>query len=167
VDEVSSENIVQLRKMIGDNWKSEVNWDGGDGTSEKKTCLIAVDTTYFTDEFVQLVRETLGDGWNVVTLSATSSYTEQYINMIGKHMFIFFGGAKSSSRWGATWALPQNAVVLEFENELKIDGEFQHVAGACGLDSWILTLHKNPPADMRTQAVGLIQQWFAKNPLKA
>ena len=167
VDEVSSENIVQLRKMIGDNWKSEVNWDGGDGTSEKKTCLIAVDTTYFTDEFVQLVRETLGDGWNVVTLSATSSYTEQYINMIGKHMFIFFGGAKSSGRWGATWALPQNAVVLEFENELKIDGEFQHVAGACGLDSWILTLHKNPPADMRTQAVGLIQQWFAKNPLKA
>jgi hypothetical protein len=53
--------------------------------------------------------------------------------------------------------------VVEFQQELKIDGEFQHLAHVAGFKSWVLLLSKGSVTDVQEQIVEQLTKWFKKN----
>lgn len=54
--------------------------------------------------------------------------------LAGAEALIAYGGPKSVSRWGFSWALPKGAKVVEIQNEMEPNGEAAHVSGAAGLE---------------------------------
>lgn len=149
MSEITKENISVLRSYFN-KWSSVII---------PETCIVLYNTTSdtkvspFTYEIVDSVKEVLGDGWNVTSMDMNKSGSEAYIELIGKQLCIFFGGEGMKTVWPKLWALPPGAKVIEFQNELKVDGEFQHMAAAAEFDSWIVTLYKGDAVDMRSQAV--------------
>jgi hypothetical protein len=86
-----------------------------------------------------------------------------YDSFIGASMCIFIGGKKTASRWSKLWALPEGCRVIEFQQELQIDGEFQHLAHVAGFKSWILLLAKGSMSDVQEQILEQLEKWFKKN----
>jgi hypothetical protein len=83
--------------------------------------------------------------------------------LLGASLCIFIGGPKTNHIWSKLWALPKDCCVIEFQQELKIDGEFQHLAHVAGFKSWILLLAKGPEIDVQEQVMEQLQKWFNKN----
>lgn len=155
--EISKEDIFNIRDHFAD-WKSEPD-------KELKTCMILVDNdSICSDSFVKLVSVVLGESWKVDSMPASASGVAAYKALAGKHMCIFFGGPKSESVWAKLWSLPEGCKVFEFQNELKVDGEFQHMAAAAKLDSWIITLHKGNIDEMQKQAIGHFEKLWNSLP---
>jgi len=73
------------------------------------------------------------------------------------------GGKKSSHTWSKLWALPNDCCVIEFQQELQIDGEFQHLAHVAGFKSWVLLLSKGSQTDVQEQIIEQLIKWFKKN----
>lgn len=59
-----------------------------------------------------------------------------YDALLGAKLCIFMGN------YSKLWALPKGCVVVEFQKELEVNGEFQHLAHMCGFIPWILLLPK-------------------------
>jgi hypothetical protein len=53
--------------------------------------------------------------------------------------------------------------VVEFQQELLIDGEFQHMAHVAGFKSWVLLLSKGSIGDVQEQLVEGLERWLKKN----
>ena len=73
------------------------------------------------------------------------------------------GGQKTSENWSKLWALPIGCRVIEFQQELRIDGEFQHLAHVAGFKSWVLLLSKGTVNDVQEQIYEQLVKWFKKN----
>ena len=86
-----------------------------------------------------------------------------YDSLIGSSLCIFIGGQKTQSTWAKLWALPKECCVIEFQQELKIDGEFQHLAHIAGFKPWVLLLSKGTEKDVQEQILEQIGKWFKKN----
>jgi hypothetical protein len=86
-----------------------------------------------------------------------------YDSIIGSSMCIFIGGKKTAHRWSKLWALPEGCRVIEFQQELQIDGEFQHLAHVAGFKSWIMLLAKGSMDDVQEQILEQMEKWFKKN----
>jgi hypothetical protein len=86
-----------------------------------------------------------------------------YDSLIGASMCIFIGGKKTAHRWSKLWALPEGCRVIEFQQELQIDGEFQHLAHIAGFKSWIMLLAKGSMDDVQEQILEQMEKWFKKN----
>jgi hypothetical protein len=129
----------------------------------QKTCVILIDNNSSIDSvFADQVIKHLGSDWIVQIMNANESGAEAYNTLHGQSLCIFFGGPKMNRVWSKLWALPPGASVIEFQNELKIDGEFQYFAGCAKFDSWILTLHKGSQAEMRENAFKQFCEWHAQ-----
>lgn len=147
-------------------------WPTWNANSVPRTCVVLVNnggdtklSPFIAGVTVDGVKGVLGPEWTVDALDMNASGIDAYSALAGKELCIFFGGEKLDSIWPKLWALPSNGSVLEFQNELKINGEFQHMAAAAGLDSQIITLHKGDDADMRGQALKGLGEWV-KNSMK-
>lgn len=161
--EITKENIDVLRGAYK-GWVRE---------AVPNTCAVLYNTISdsklvpFNMEFVDSVKKVLGDEWSVEAIDMNEVGSNAYNKLVGKQMCVFFTEEKQTDVWSKLWALPVGSRVLEFQNELKINGEFQHMAGAAGFDSWILTLHKGDMADMRGQAIKqfseMVESWKPKN----
>jgi hypothetical protein len=86
-----------------------------------------------------------------------------YDALLGASLCIFIGGQKTQNLWSKLWALPKECCVIEFQQELKIDGEFQHLAHVSGLKSWVLLLSKGTEKDVQEQILEQLNKWFNKN----
>jgi hypothetical protein len=64
------------------------------------------------------------------------------------------------SAWASLWALPKHAFLIEFQQELEINGELQHLAHVSELRSWVLLLSKGSQVQVQKQLMKLITMWF-------
>lgn len=122
--EVHKEEVNALRKAL------QMGWDS------KKTgnkWVVVVDGTRITSAMVREWEEKYSDReWTVIFDERTSA-DRAVEKLKGAAGFVFFGGSKTVSRWGFLWALPEDATVIEVQNEMDPQGEAAHLAGACGL----------------------------------
>jgi hypothetical protein len=58
------------------------------------------------------------------------------------------------------WALPIGTCLLEFQQELTMNGECQHLAHVCELNAWVLLLSKG---SVSTQIVQQLSRWIVKH----
>lgn len=147
--EINRDDIQALRS----------NWSGwNDGVIRERTCAVLVNRTGderlspFNDDIIEGLRSRL-EGWEIDVIDMNANGLDVYSHLVGKSMCIFFGGEKLDTIWAKLWALPPRCRVIEFQNELKIHGEFQQMAAAADFDSWLITLYKGSGADMRLQAL--------------
>jgi hypothetical protein len=105
-----------------------------------------------TPEFVETgVKPLLPADWTVRCVPRTSSGVEAYRQLVGASLCILYNLPKQDEQWAKLWALPPRCRVLEFQNELKVEGGFQHFAAACDFDCWYLPLYKGSPVETRAQ----------------
>lgn len=130
-------------------------------------CVVLVDE-FLVPEFVEeSIAPLLPSGWRVEQVLRTSSGVEAYRQIIGAGLCILFNLPKQEEQWAKLWTLPQGCPVLEFQNELKVEGGFQHLAAAASLDAYCIPLHKGTPIEMRQQLLTQFKQWLVEHPLMA
>lgn len=130
----------------------------------EKVCSIVIGqqiTQKFAEEQITQFLQNLSEEWSV-RFVLESEYAS-YDALLGASLCIFIGGQKTQNFWSKLWALPKNCCVIEFQQELKIDGEFQHLAHIAGLKSWVLLLSKGNVQDVQEQILEQLTKWFKKN----
>jgi hypothetical protein len=60
------------------------------------------------------------------------------------------------------WALPKEAMVVEFQQELEVHGELQHIAHVAELKPWVILLSKGSPQQIQQQTVHELKRWTKK-----
>jgi hypothetical protein len=124
VQEVHREEIQALRKALKVGWEPKK-------TGEK--WVVMIDGTHITNEMVRGWEETYSDKEWAVLFEGRTSADRCVEKLKGAAGFIFFGGSKMVSRWGFSWSLPEDATVIEIQNEMDPNGEAAHLAGASNL----------------------------------
>jgi hypothetical protein len=81
----------------------------------------------------------------------------------GVSLCVFVGGEQTATKWSKLWALPKECCVVEFQQELQIDGEFQHLAHVAEFKSWVLLLSKGSVEDVQDQIQSQFGKWLKKN----
>lgn len=122
--EVHKEDVILLRKFLKEGWKSK---------ALAKKWVVIIDGKFITNEMVRQWEEEYPDyEWAVIYdgRTAPDRVLEKMVEAAG---CIFYGGTNSISRWGMTWALPENSVMIEVQNEMDPDGEACHLAGAANV----------------------------------
>jgi len=64
-----------------------------------------------------------------------------------------------STAWAPLWALPKGAYVIEFQQELEVHGELQHIAHVSELRPWIFLLSKGSESVVQKQMMNDITKW--------
>jgi len=97
----------------------------------------------------------------VRSVNGTDSITHgSYSAMQGTALCLFLGGVDV---WAPIWALPKEACVVEFQQELKLQGESQHVAHMAELLSWVLLLAKGDVEDVQDQIMEQLEKWYRRS----
>ena len=156
--ELGQEDIVALRALYP-SWVEK---------PAEKICAVVIGpniTEKFVDEqiskFLQNQSGQVLDAWSIRYVYE-SDYAS-YDSLIGASLCIFVGGQKANNFWAKLWALPKECCVIEFQQELLIDGEFQHLAHVAGFKSWVLLLSKGSAVDVQEQIMEQLEKWFKKN----
>ena len=126
-------------------------------------CTIVVDHKVITHEFADKIAAFFlkKDEWTI-KMADVNSYAV-YDDFLGASLCIFAGGKRCENVWAKLWSLPLTCCVIEFQQELKMDGEFQHMAHVCDFKSWILLLSKGTTQDVNEQMMKGIEKWYSKN----
>jgi hypothetical protein len=69
----------------------------------------------------------------------------------------------ANDSWPLLWAAPPGCCVLEFQQELELQGECQHLCHVADLNSWVLLLSKGSTADVQEQIMLQLEKWYKKN----
>lgn len=149
--EFGREDINALRSSIS-NWIP---------TPSRRACCIVLDNI-FTQEFVDTIVAPFfykNDPMWIIRCIQVDDY-DNYKPMMGANMCIFLGGHQ---KWARLWALPKYCCVVEFQQELKMDGEFQHFAHVSEFKPWVLLLSKGSDTDIRLQIIEHLTEWYIKN----
>lgn len=150
--ELSTNEIAVLRSA----------WPPYQLTTTTANCVVLTDDL-LTEEFAKSLSSSLG--LSIVCVGRKECGLEAYKQIVGAKLCILFTLPKQEAHWNKLWCLPKGCPVLEFQNELKVVGEFQQFAAAAELDSWFMPLHKGPPEDMRGQIVTQLVEWIKVNPI--
>lgn len=152
--ELGREDIQSLRSLIP-YWMS---------SPIKNTCLIVVDDilneTFVYDILYKCLQKKNND-WTI-RITSSKEYAS-YQAMLGVSLCIFIGGKHTESKWAKLWALPKNCCVIEFQQELSISGEFQHLSHVSDFKSWIMLLSKGTTVDVQDQIITQLDKWWKKN----
>jgi hypothetical protein len=151
--ELGNEDIQALRGLLP-NWQS---------APSEKVCAIVVSgpiTTKFIEEQITPFLLNLSEDWSIRFVNERDYGS--YDSLLGASLCIFVGGKKYTN-WYKLWALPISCRVIEFQQELLIDGEFQHLAHIAALHSWVLLLSKGTLEDVQEQIMEQLSKWFKKN----
>jgi hypothetical protein len=130
----------------------------------EKICAVVIGsqiTQKFAEEQVIKFLQDRSEEWSIRYV-LESDYAS-YDALLGASLCIFIGGQKTQNFWSKLWALPKDCCVIEFQQELKIDGEFQHLAHIAGFKSWVLLLSKGTVQDVQEQILEQLTKWFNKN----
>jgi hypothetical protein len=118
-------------------------------------------TEQFAEDKIMSFLQDKNTNWTIQYVRE-SDYVS-YDSLLGASLCIFIGGQKTSKFWAKLWALPKECCVIEFQQELLIDGEFQHLAHVGGFKSWVLLLSKGSQTDVQEQIMEQLEKWFKKN----
>ena len=154
--EIGKEDITALRTWLP-AWEPRVRG---------MVCTVLLnETAGVTRSFVQqriapwLQRQ--DRAWMVRTVNGADSITHgSYSAMLGTALCVFLGGAEV---WAPIWALPKEACVVEFQQELKLQGESQHVAHMAELIPWVLLLAKGTVEDVQDQIMEQLEKWYRRS----
>jgi hypothetical protein len=152
--ELGQEDVASLREL----YPSWIEKPAG------KICSVVLGqqiTQQFAEETITKFLQDKDEEWSVRYVRE-SDYAS-YDSLLGASLCIFIGGQKTQTSWAKLWALPKECCVVEFQQELKIDGEFQHLAHVAGFKSWVLLLSKGSVTDVQEQIVEQLTKWFKKN----
>jgi hypothetical protein len=72
----------------------------------------------------------------------------------------------SNDSWPLLWAAPPGCCVLEFQQELELQGECQHLCHVADLNSWVLLLSKGSTTDVQEQIMLQLEKWYKKNSME-
>lgn len=148
--ELGREDITALRSRLP-SWSAAA-------TGQK--CVVVTDsimTPRFVYDVVTPWLKTRDPSWTVDITSEPGAYD----SIIGASLCLVLGGA--ATKWSKLWALPHDACVVEFQQELAIEGELQHVCHVSDVKSWVFLLSKGSVADVQAQIMEQLQKWFKKN----
>jgi len=154
--ELGKEEITALRTWLP-SWEPRVRG---------MVCTVLLnETAGVTRSFVQqrvtpwLQRQ--DRAWQVRAVNGADSMTHgSYSAMLGTALCVFLGGPDV---WAPIWALPKEACVVEFQQELKLQGESQHVAHMAELIPWVLLLAKGTVEDVQDQIMEQLEKWYRRS----
>jgi hypothetical protein len=129
-----------------------------------KVCAIVIGqeiTQEFVESEIRPLLQSMDEEWSI-RFVYESEYAS-YDTLLGISLCIFLGGQNTQRSFAKLWALPKDCCVVEFQQELKIDGEFQHLAHIAGFKSWVLLLSKGTQKDIQDQMITQLTKWFNKN----
>jgi hypothetical protein len=152
--ELGQEDITALRELYPSWIEKPVG----------KICAVVLGplmTPQFVGETITKFLQDRDEDWSIHYVRE-SDYAS-YDTLLGASLCIFIGGQKTQNSWAKLWALPKECCVVEFQQELKIDGEFQHLAHVAGFKSWVLLLSKGSVTDVQEQIIEQLTKWFKKN----
>jgi hypothetical protein len=152
--ELGQEDIQALRDLLP-SWIEKPT---------EKICSVVIGsqiTQKFAEEHITKFLQNQSEEWSIRYV-LESDYAS-YDALLGASLCIFIGGQKTQNFWSKLWALPKDCCVIEFQQELKIDGEFQHLAHVAGFKSWVLLLSKGTVQDVQEQIIEQLTKWFNKN----
>ena len=141
--------------------RSYVNWKQCADSGPFKRCVVQCDTGILSDTFVTAVSGLLGELWSVQTITEDQVGSDIYNLLSGASLFIMFN-VPQKQWWYKIWALPENGIVLEFQDELNICGELQYTAAALSLKSWVFMVQKDTLEKQRDFAIQTFKTWFDK-----
>lgn len=144
-DELSPNEIQALRSA----------WSGYQETRSNR-CVVLTDDI-LTPEFCKDVLSPLLPSFEVVCIPRTQYGLAAYRVLAGAGLCLLYNLPKQDDHWAKLWVLPKGCPVLEFQNELKVEGGFQHFAAAAGFDTTLIPLHKGPVTDLQEQIVEQIK----------
>jgi hypothetical protein len=130
-------------------------WSGYQETTGNR-CVVLTDEI-LSLEFCTTVLGPLLSSYEIVCLSRTVFGIEAYKVLAGASLCLLYNLPKQDEQWAKLWALPKGCRVLEFQNELKVEGGFQHFANMAGFDTTLIPLHKGPIDDLQGQIVEQIK----------
>ena len=110
-----------------------------------KKCAVRIEGVH-ADSFMARVQKWLGPTWMVGT------------ELEGASMAIVSG-------MQPLWRLPVDAIVIEFQQELSLRGEMQHLAHVSDLRSWVLLLARGTAQDVENQMIEQLEKWGKRNDL--
>jgi hypothetical protein len=157
ISELGHEDVTILREYHPTWLSSPLCNDNG-----ARKCVIVSDEI-FTESYVQQFRKILPDTWLVECVTRRLDDVELERRWIGASLAILVGGPNTHEKWTPLWLLPKAAVLLEFQPELTVDGECQHVAHVSDLQSWVFLLAKGSLDDQREQITDDVGKWWKKN----
>jgi hypothetical protein len=126
----------------------------------KKRCVVLTDAVFAETRVKEQIGLILGESWEIVCVGPQQTGPAIYSQLGGADLCLFYNlPERPMSEWAKLWAVPAGCKVLEFQNELKVAGEFQHFAAACEFDTYLVPLHKAPVEDVWKQAFGEFEKW--------
>jgi hypothetical protein len=156
VAELGREDVEVLRKH-------RRGWVVAPQVKEGRRCVVIGDEV-LTSGWVQCVQAILGAGWMVERVQAKRSQSQADQDLLfGASLCLLVGGPDTQAKWAPIWRLPKGAVLLEFQQELAVDGECQHVAHLSDLASWIFLLAKGSVVDNQEDVLTALKGWWGKH----
>jgi len=153
--EFGKEDVVGLREILP-SWQMR---------PKGRVCCIIVNDI-LTKEFIDtVIKPYFSSTWTIRYIVHTDSTVDAFENLVGATMCIFINRG-NPVHWAKLWALPTHCCVLEFQQELAIEGEFQHLAHMCEFNSWVLLLSKGTVEDVQQQVIEQLNKWWKKNALE-
>jgi len=152
--ELGSEDIQALQERLP-SWKP---------TPVGPICAVVTDsviTTRFVYEFITPWLKSMNPTWTVQIVSEKNP--GEYLSIVGASLCIVLGGKKSHARWSKLWALPRDSCLIEFQQELAVDGELQHTCHVAQIKSWVMLLAKGSTTDVQEQIMEQLKKWGRKN----
>lgn len=136
------------------------SWVSTPSSLPHRKCIIVGDTI-LTESYCQRLREILPNTWQMEWVEMNDIHLEK--KWIGASMVIVVGGPMTHEKWTPLWLLPKNAVLLEFQPELTVDGECQHVCHVADIASWIFLLSKGSITQQQTAIADDLEKWWKKH----
>ncbi len=147
--EVHREEVQALRDALKMGWQSKT-------VGEK--WVVVIDEEKITSSMVREWETKYPDKEWAVVFDGRTSADRCVEKLQGASGIIFFGGAKTVSRWGFSWALPEGAIMMEIQNELDPCGETAHLAGASGLRYFFSSVPRAAEKTMQELITKLVYQ---------
>jgi len=150
--ELGKEDITCLRNMLS-SWKKD---------PIETICTVILDDM-ITSEFVyERLLPFLQEKHEDYTVRVVSKDDfASYDAFASSALCIMNGGPQE--KWAKIWALPEKSCLVEFQQELEMDGECQHVAHVSGLYTWVLLLSKGRKKDVQDQIMEQFEKWYKRN----
>lgn len=147
--ELHKEEITALRQALRMGWQSKPSG---------KKWVVVIEEEKITSSMVREWEAKHTDKEWAVIFDGRTSADRCVEKLLGASGIIFFGGSKSISRWGFSWALPEGAVLMDIQNELDPSGESAHLAGAAGLRFLFSSIPRSSDSVSRDMITKLVYQ---------
>ena len=123
-------------------------------------CVVLVDEILIPEFIDTMIKPLLPTDWSVEQVLRTTYGLEGFRGLVGASLVILYNLPKQEEHWAKLWAVPKGCRVIEFQNELKVEGACQQLCGAAELVSWIYPLYKGTVVETRGQIATTLTEWF-------